>query len=179
VVLAALLAATAPRHLTGLRHCRKAAALSRLLRVRAQRPAPRQGPPRRPHRSPGEIGWTNTPEPEKSHPKYAIIPYTAPPPIIRHRKMELGRIQPCGMVPTGTIRCSWAALDPELESNLAPVAMLSNFGLARKFRASHEWKGIAPSCGYPSRRPSTCRPWPGSRSPASGRTSHSGSYCMK
>jgi hypothetical protein len=36
------------------------------------------------------------------------------------------------MVPTGTIRCSWAALDPELESNLAPVAMLSNFGLARK-----------------------------------------------
>src|SRR3982751_1678419 len=46
------LAAPAPGHLTG-----EAATLPRCLRVRAQRSAPRQGPSRRPHRSPGEIGW--------------------------------------------------------------------------------------------------------------------------
>ena len=48
VVPAALLAPPAPGHLAG-----EAAALSRLLRVRAQRPAPRQSPPRRPRRGSG------------------------------------------------------------------------------------------------------------------------------
>jgi NAD(P)-dependent dehydrogenase (short-subunit alcohol dehydrogenase family) len=51
VVPAALLAPPAPGHLT-----REAAAVSRLLRVRAQRSAPRQSPPWRPHCSSGEIG---------------------------------------------------------------------------------------------------------------------------
>src|SRR4051794_6770383 len=61
LVAAAFLAAPAPRHLAGLRHCRKAAALSRLLRVRAQRPAPRQSLARRPRRHPGGVTGPSPP----------------------------------------------------------------------------------------------------------------------
>src|SRR4051812_45243725 len=50
VVLAALLAPPAPRHLAG-----EAATVSRLLRVRAQRPAPRQSPAWRPRRGSGGV----------------------------------------------------------------------------------------------------------------------------
>jgi len=56
LVAAALLAAPAPRHLAG-----QAAALSRLLPVRAQRSPTRQSPARRPHRGLG--GVTDPPSP--------------------------------------------------------------------------------------------------------------------
>src|SRR3712207_5361772 len=39
----------------------QAAALPRLLRVRAQRPAPRQSPPRQPRGRPGDVTWRHHP----------------------------------------------------------------------------------------------------------------------
>src|SRR4051794_1434523 len=61
LVAAALLAASAPRHLAG-----QTTAVSRFLPVRAQRPSPRQGPARRPRLRPGRMRHLTTPEPEKS-----------------------------------------------------------------------------------------------------------------
>src|SRR5215207_360240 len=74
VVLAALLAPSAPGHLT-----REAAALPRLLRVRAQRPAPWQSPSRSPRRSPGEIGWPTPRIPVRAAADYRALLTRLPP----------------------------------------------------------------------------------------------------
>src|SRR3954452_17429748 len=66
LVAAALLAAPAPRHLA-----RPAAALPRLLPVRAQRTPPRQSPARRPRCGSRDMTHTTTPKPNKSDPGYA------------------------------------------------------------------------------------------------------------
>src|SRR6185436_13346602 len=58
VVLATFLAAATPGYLAG-----EAAAVSRLLRVRAQRPAPGQSSPRRPRRGSGHVTRRHHPSP--------------------------------------------------------------------------------------------------------------------
>src|SRR4051812_43773116 len=73
LVTAALLAAPAPRHLA-----RQAAALPRLLPVRAQLPPPGQGPARSPRRRLGRMTQIQHPETQQE-PSYFAAPNTPVP----------------------------------------------------------------------------------------------------
>src|SRR4051812_23873289 len=100
LVLAALLAAPAPRSLAG-----EAAALSRLLPVRAQRTPSRQSPAWRAHRRLGRMTQPNTPEANKSHGETVgpsdvvptestaegadVAPSAAPEPLSRVRPLKI------------------------------------------------------------------------------------------
>src|SRR4051794_38742285 len=78
-----LLAAAAPRHLAG-----EAAGLPRLLRVRAQRPPPRQSPPQRAPRRPGGVTGCY---PAPRIPKRAIVPLRRDPEGLPGRPATGGR----------------------------------------------------------------------------------------